>query len=163
MLLYVGLLVFYNERMIAMLDTPMVLIWGIVLVGTLILEIMTVQMVSIWFSCSSLCSLILACIGAPRWAQTLVFAAMTAFLLIMTRPVVKKLKKTPSRTNADLNIGKSAVITQAVHNELSEGRAVIGGVSWIAVSADGSPIESGEVVKVMDIDGAKLIVSKNAS
>lgn len=143
------------------MDYTMLIIWGAVLILSVIAEIITTQMISIWFSFASLVSLVLACFNAPRWAQFCVFVAMTALLLILTRPVVKKLKKQYVRTNADMNIGKTAVITEAVHNELSLGRATIGGVSWKAVSLNGEVIEKDEIVTIQDIDGAKLIVSKN--
>ena len=142
------------------MDLFMVLAWGLVLIAGIVIEVLTVQFVSIWFACSSLMSMILAGIGAPRWAQLLVFVAVTAILLLLTRPLVRKLRGGYVRTNVDMNVGKTAVVTEDIKNELSLGRATIGGVSWKAVSEDGSPIHSGEVVIVKDIDGAKLIVSK---
>ncbi len=142
------------------MDYAMLIVWGAVMVVTIVAEIATTQMISIWFSCASLVSLVLACFNAPRWAQFCVFVAMTALLLILTRPVVKKLKKQYVRTNADMNIGKTAIVTETIHNELSQGRATIGGVSWKAVSADGNVIEKDETVTIQDIEGAKLIVSR---
>lgn len=138
----------------------MLIVWGAVMVVTIIAEVATTQMISIWFSCASLVSLVLACFNAPRWAQFCVFVAMTALLLILTRPIVKKLKKQYVRTNADMNIDKTAIVTETIHNELSQGRATIGGVSWKAVSADGNVIEKDETVTIQDIEGAKLIVSR---
>lgn len=142
------------------MDVLMLVTWGTVLIATVIIEIVTVQFVSIWFSCASLVSMVLAGLGAPFWAQLTVFAAVTALLLILTRPLVQRLRGSYVRTNADLNIGRTAVITESIRNELSKGRATVGGVSWIAVSEDGSPIDEGEVVVIKSIDGAKLIVAK---
>ena len=142
------------------MDYAMLIVWGAVMVVTIIAEVATTQMISIWFSCASLVSLVLACFNAPRWAQFCVFVALTALLLILTRPIVKKLKKQYVRTNADMNIGKTAIVTETIHNELSQGRATIGGVSWKAVSADGNVIEKDETVTIQDIEGAKLIVSR---
>ncbi len=139
----------------------MLIVWGAVLILTIAAEIITTQMISIWFSCASLASLVLACFNAPRWAQFCVFVAMTALLLILTRPIVKKLKKQYVRTNVDMNIGRTAVVTEDIRNELSSGRAEIGGVSWKAVSLNGEVIEKDEIVTIQDIDGAKLVVSKN--
>ena len=142
------------------MDYAMLIVWGTVMVVTIVAEIATTQMISIWFSCASLVSLVLACFNAPRWAQFCVFVAMTALLLILTRPIVKKLKKQYVGTNADMNIGKTAIVTETIHNELSQGRATIGGVSWKAVSADGNVIEKDETVTIQDIEGAKLVVSR---
>lgn len=143
------------------MDLFMVLAWGLVLIAGVVIEVLTVQFVSIWFSCASLVSLVLAGIGAPRWAQLLVFCAITAILLLLTRPLVHRFRGGYVRTNVDLNVGKTAVVTEEIKNELSQGRATVGGVSWKAVSEDGSPIPSGEVVVIKDIDGAKLIVAKS--
>ncbi len=134
--------------------------WCFVLIAAVITELMTVQFVSIWFACAAFVSLLLAGFGAPLWAQLSAFCAVSVLLLIVTRPIVRKIRGGYVRTNADLNIGKTAVITERVDNSLSKGRAKVGGVSWIAVSEDGSNIEEGEVVVIKDIDGAKLIVSR---
>lgn len=142
-------------------NVTMVLIWGAVLLLAVVVEIATVQFVSIWFAFSSLICLIIAACGAPVWAQLLVFILATAVLLILTRPVVKRLRGSFVRTNYDMNIGKTAVVTEDIENDFSRGRAVIGGVSWKAVSEDGSVIKSGDTVTVKDVDGAKLVVSKN--
>ena len=142
------------------MDILMIFAWGIVLIAGVVIEVITVQFVSIWFAAASLFSIVLAGFGAPRWAQAAVFVAVTAILLILTRPLVNKLRGRFVRTNVDMNIGKTAVITEAVRNEISAGRATIGGVSWMAVSEDGSQIEPGEVVVIKDIDGAKLIVAR---
>lgn len=143
-----------------LMDYGMIFIWGVVLIGTVAFELVTTQMVSIWFACASVPALLLACFNAPRAAQIAVFIAMSVLLLILTKPLVKKLKKQPERTNVDMNIGKTAVVTETIHNELSKGRATIGGVSWMAASCDGSVIEKDEIAMITAIDGAKLIVKK---
>ena len=142
------------------MDVMMIAAWIAVLIVGIVVEVITVQFVSIWFAAASLVPLILAGMGAPRWVQFAVFAAVTAILLILTRPIVQKLRGGFVRTNADLNIGKTAIVTEAVDNDSSKGRAKIGGVSWKAVSADGTDIPEGEIVVVKDIDGTKLIVAK---
>ena len=141
------------------MDYVMVVLWGVVLIVAIIAEVLTTQMVSIWFAIASLFSLILACINAPLWAQVSVFAAVTALLLILTKPFVKKIQGKPAKTNADINIGKTAVVTEDIDNTRATGRATIAGVSWMARSIDGSEIIKDSVVTVEDIDGAKLIVS----
>lgn len=141
------------------MDYVMVVLWGIVLVVAIIAEVSTVQMVSIWFAVASLVSLILACLNAPLWAQVAVFAAVTALLLIFTKPFVRKILGKRSRTNVDINLGKTAVVTEEINNARSTGRATIAGVSWMARSLDGSEIAKDSIVVVEDIDGAKLIVS----
>lgn len=142
------------------MDYAMIVFWSIVLVATLVVELATSQMVSIWFSCASVIPIVLACFDAPEWVQICAFVAMSVLLLILTRPFVKKVKKQPERTNIDMIIGTDAIVTETIHNELSKGRVMVSGVSWKALSRDGSVIEKGQTVKIMAIDSAKLIVSK---
>ncbi len=142
------------------MDAFMIVLWGVIIIAGIIVELMTVQFVSIWFSLASVVSLVLAGIGAPLWAQLSVFIAVTALLLILTRPLVIRLRGGLVRTNADLNIGKTAIVTEDIDNERSRGRATVGGVSWMAISEDGSTILTGESVVIKDIAGAKLIVAK---
>lgn len=142
------------------MDAFMIVLWGVIIIAGIIVELMTVQFVSIWFSLASVVSLVLAGIGAPLWAQLSVFIAVTALLLILTRPLVIRLRGGLVRTNADLNIGKTAIVTEDIDNERSKGRATVGGVSWMAISEDGSTILTGESVIIKDIAGAKLIVAK---
>ncbi|MBQ8623163.1 MAG: NfeD family protein [Oscillospiraceae bacterium] len=141
------------------MDSIMVVLWSVVLVVAIIAEISTVQMISIWFAVASLASLILACLNAPLWAQVAVFAAVVALLLILTKPFVRRIQGKHSKTNADINIGKTAVVTEDINNSRAKGRATVAGVSWMARSIDGSEIAKDSIVIIEDIDGAKLIVS----
>ncbi len=142
------------------MDKTMMLFWGILLAITVVTEILTVQMVSLWFAVGSLLSLILAWLGAPLWAQITVFLATTVLLLIFTKDIAKKIFKT-QKTNYELEIGKTATVTEEIDNDRQTGRATLSGVSWMARSADGSVIPADSIVTVMEIDGAKLIVKAN--
>ena len=81
-------------------------------------------------------------------------------LLIATRPLVRKMQGEKYHTNFELDIGKTAVVTERIDNELGEGRVKLDGTNWAARSSDGSVIEQGSVVTVQEVDGAKLIVAK---
>ena len=63
-------------------------------------------------------------------------------------------------TNYELDIGKTAVVTEDINNDLSVGRVKLNGVNWEARSEDGSTISAGAIVTVKEISGSKLIVSK---
>lgn len=145
------------------MDNIMVVLWGIVLIVAIIAEVATVQLVSIWFAIASLVSLCLAALGAGLWAQVAVFVAVAALLLIFTKPFVKSLQGEHSRTNADINIGSTAVVTEDINNSRSTGRATVAGVSWMARSIDGSDIPKDSIVIIEDIDGARLIVSAQSN
>ncbi len=139
------------------MDKTMMIFWGILLAFTVVVEICTVQAVSIWFAAAALVSLLLALLGAPVWAQITVFIAVTILLLIFTKDIAKRIFRT-QKTNTDLDIGKTATVTEDIDNERQTGRATLSGVSWMARSASGDTIPAGSIVIVEAIDSAKLIV-----
>lgn len=141
------------------MDNVMVIVWGAILIVSIIVEALTVQLVSLWFAVASILSMLLAYLGTPIWVQTCVFIAVTVILIIVTKPLVKKLQRKPARTNADINIGKTAIVTEEINNQSGTGRATISGVSWMARSLDGNVIPKDSIVKIVDIDSAKLIVT----
>lgn len=137
----------------------MPVIWLIVIILASAVEMMTTQLVSVWFAAGGLGALIACGLSAPLPVQFLVFVLVSALMLAFTRPVVKRaltVKKT--NTNVDRYIGKTAVVTVAVNNVVGTGQVNVLGSIWTARSADGSVIPLGSHVLVEAIDGVKLIV-----
>lgn len=132
--------------------------WIIALVVFIVAELATVQFISIWFAIGAIASLICAAFGAPLWVQLIVFLAVSAVLVICTRPFVKKFQKKIVPTNADLDIGRTCVVTEEIDNDKGLGRVKLDGVFWAARSESGEIIPEGTVVTVKKADGTKLIV-----
>lgn len=134
-------------------------IWSAAFLLFVVAEAFTAQLVSIWFIVGSITAFFAALFGAPVWAQLLIFAAVSVLSLFLLRPLVKK-KATPRSvpTNADMAVGRVAVVTQEIRNDYAEGRVVLDGQSWSARSYDGRVFLEGERVRVLSIDGVKLIV-----
>ncbi len=133
--------------------------WLILLVAAILIEAATTTLVSIWFGAGALAALIAQLLGAPLWLQWVIFSVFTAVLLIFTRPIVKKLmpnKFTP--TNADLHVGKTAVVIEEINGDLGTGRVRLNGVDWKAVNDSGEIIAADTVVTVAEVRGAKLAV-----
>jgi membrane protein implicated in regulation of membrane protease activity len=140
---------------------PAIIVWLIILVVAAVVEISTVQLISIWFSFGALVALITASVGASTRAQLAFFLVAAFVLLIFTRPLAKKLLiKAPKRTNADRAIGQTAVVTKKIENDLAVGEAEVFGQLWSARSRDGESIQPGEKVTVLSIEGVKLIVER---
>ena len=133
--------------------------WGVVMGVLVVVEALTVGLVCIWFACGALVALIAAVLGAPLWLQALLFLAVSAVALYAMRPVARKYIA-PNRvaTNADRNIGKTAVVIETIDNVRGTGRVMIGSVDWTARSADGSIIEKDALVRVLKIEGVKVCV-----
>ena len=93
-------------------------------------------------------------------AQLLIFVVSSAVLLIATRPLARKVRRDTVPTNYELDIGKTATVIEDIDNTLNKGRVKLDGTDWAARSADGRPIENGSPVQVVQVSGAKLIVSQ---
>ena len=90
---------------------PALIFWGAVFVIMLIAEITTMQFVTIWFAAGAVGAFIAAMFELSFTVQMIIFVALSVLLLLITRPVFAKLRvKQQPRTNADLNIGETAVV-----------------------------------------------------
>ena len=93
--------------------------------------------------------------------QIAIFIAASALALVFTRPFFKRvLRVGHTPTNADMLIGSEAAVVAEIDNIAERGRVRAGGLDWEARSADGSKIEKGAVVKVLELRGVTLIVEK---
>ena len=133
--------------------------WGIIFVAALIAEIASMQLVSIWFAVGAAGSFVAALAGLGFPAQLGIFVLVSVILLLVTRPLLSKLRvRVQPRTNADLNIGESAVVIETVDPAHGTGRVKLGGVDWMAISETGSTIPAETIVLVTRVEGAKLYV-----
>lgn len=140
----------------------MLYFWIAVTVVFVIVEVATTQLVTIWFALGSVAALLACSLKAELYIQIIIFAVVSTLALVLTRPLVRKMNsKEFSPTNADMNIGKEATVTERIDNLAGKGRVNVNGTEWTARSADGSVIEQDTIVKVEKIDGVKLIVSSD--
>ncbi len=138
----------------------MIAVWLAAAAVFLIVEAVTTAMSSIWFVAGSLAALAAAALGAPIWAQALLFVTVSGLCFALLYPRLKDLlRKDRHPTNADMVIGQECVVTQRVDNLAGTGAVTVGGRTWTARSADGQPIEPGAVVTAVSIQGVKLMVS----
>lgn len=136
--------------------------WLIIFLVLLLIEIFTLGLTTIWFAIGAVAAIIAALAGAEVIVQVMLFIIVSFITLVLTRPIaVKYLRKNTLKTNVDELIGKTAVITKPIIDENNIGEAKIEGEIWLAKSADGEMIKEGESVKVVEVNGVKLIVKKS--
>ena len=136
----------------------MTLIWVIAFVGLLLVEFLTVGLVSIWFAVGALAALITSFITESVLIQTIVFVLVSIVTLVVTQPLIKKFKVTKFEpTNSDRVIGKIGEVTKEITPD-KYGEVVIFGTEWLAASDKKMPVGTKVVVK--EIEGNKLIVKK---
>lgn len=134
--------------------------WLSATVVFVIVEAVTVGLVSVWFAMGSLAALICALFQGPVWLQLLWFFVVSIITLLMTRPLVRRfLSGSVQATNADRNIGRTGIVTERIDNVRSSGAVKLDGIEWTARSLnDKTVIEMGTIVVVREIQGVKLLV-----
>jgi membrane protein implicated in regulation of membrane protease activity len=140
----------------------MPIIWAVLIVVGLLVEWMTCSLVTIWFIPAGLVSLILSFVQPQNvLLQITLFVLLSVFFFILSRTVFKKMmKKTGySRTNADRVISMIAVVTEPIDSIAGTGEVKVDGKRWSARMEDGKTAEIGARVRVLRIEGVKLICS----
>lgn len=136
----------------------MTMIWLIAFLGLLLVEFLTVGLVSIWFAVGALAAMITTFITDSIVVQAIVFVIVSVIALLITRPLMKKFKSVGFEpTNSDRVVGKIAEVTKDIKPN-QYGEVIIFGVEWMAVSDE--ELTVGDKVVVEKIEGAKLIVKK---
>ena len=137
------------------------IIWLAALVILLIAEALTCGLTTIWFAGGALAAFLAALAGGPLWLQIILFFAVSILLLIFTRPIaIKYMNKNVSKTNVDSLPGEKAVVIKTIDNLRGTGQAVVNGLEWSAKSKDETIIDEGKVVRIVAVEGVKLIVEE---
>lgn len=144
-------------------EMSMTTFWIIAMVVFLVIEAVTVGIVSVWFAIGALFAMVTAMLGANLWVQITVFLVASAIALYFTRPLVKKfVNNKVEPTNADMLIGKECRVVETIDNLSGTGAVYVDGKTWTARTVDEEIIPKGQLVKAERIEGVKLIVSKIA-
>lgn len=116
------------------------------------IEIFTTQLISIWFAISALINLFLISMHASLKWQLIQFIVTGTILLLIFRPLAKKLQpKFHPMNTADGMVGKTGTI-------LNNQRVKVDGQSWKYV-AD-AEVDVGNLVQVVALNGVTLKVQK---
>lgn len=137
-----------------------VFVWAALIVLFVIIELTTVQLVSIWLAAGAVATM-LFCIftDVGLFGQLVIFTVTSGVCLAITFPFLRKrLNQGYTATNSELDIGRPATVIEMIDPDRNSGRVTLNGVDWRAASADGSIIPAGSIVTVTEIKGTKLIV-----
>lgn len=137
----------------------MLVLWIILTILFLVIELITVGMVSIWFMAGALVALVTASLGAPLWLQIVLFIAVSVICFAILYPKLKNsVVKRSQATNADMVFGKTCVVTQRIDNIAGTGAVSVDGKVWTARTVNGEVAEEGTLVQAEEIQGVKLLV-----
>ena len=140
----------------------MIFVWLGLTIVFAVLEAATAQLTTIWFAIGSVAALTPASCGVESsTVQCVVFVAVSLITLIATRPFVKKLlHKRVQPTNADRYIGETGVTLVEINNVQGTGEVKVQGNVWTARTENDAVIPEGANVRVLRIEGVKVIVEQ---
>ena len=136
--------------------------WLIAMVALMAVEAAVPGLISIWFAIGALAALISAMFHAPLWLQIVWFVLVSILSLALTRPLVRKyVNSRTTPTNADMGIGKDAIVTEEIDNLHGKGAVTLDGKIWTArMEQEEQRAVPGEIVRILRIEGVKLIVER---
>lgn len=134
------------------------LIWLIVGILLVVAEVLSGDFVLVMLGAAALAAAGVSALGAADLVSVLVFAASSVGLIVGARPLVKKRLQLGSgiRMHHEALLGGRAVALSRVDEH--GGQVKIGGDTWSARTLDGSVVEEGEAVTVVEISGATAVV-----
>lgn len=133
-------------------------IWlGLIITLTLI-ELLTANLVTVWYIASAILALILSIFIDNYLIQFSVFVIVGTILLFTTRDhLMKLLVKKKEKTNLDRVVGMTGVVTEEISKN-KPGEVKVDGKKWTAISNKKIKVDS--IVKILEIDGVKLKVEE---
>lgn len=135
-------------------------IWVGVIALSLIIEFVTLELVSVWFIFGGIVSLILQVCGVGYEIQIAAFIVVSIGLMLGLRKITLKwLTKNSVKTNTDALVGKSFELIDPITKN-TNGSIKINGVVWSATTEDKTSIKSGVEVVITEIRGNTVIVAK---
>ena len=132
--------------------------WLIFFIILVIIELITVNLVTIWFALGALITSLVSLYTTDTVILLAFFVITSLLLLILTKPVVKKLKvKKVVDTNLDQVIGKTGIVSVPIEKD-KIGEVKVLGKTWSAYSD--KEISKDKKVKILSISGVKLKVEE---
>ena len=136
-------------------------LWILACVVLVLIELITpTALVTIWFGVGCVVGAILCYFEFNIWVQLFSFLFVSILCILVIRPLATKyLRGNLIATNADRCIGEIGLVVSDISAQ-SWGQVKVNGTLWHAVSVNHKLIEANKEVKIMAIEGVKLIVKE---
>ena len=136
----------------------MVFVWIAISIGALLIELLTPSaLISIWFAVGGVIGAVASLVHLPVEVQIACFAIVSIVSMLIVRPIASRYLR--GNTVADRFLGENAEVIQMIKKN-EWGQVKVNNTIWHAVSIDGEEIEEHAMVKVLAIEGAKLLVRR---
>ena len=138
----------------------MIPIWLGIIIAAIVIEVITVDLVSVWFAAGGIIALILCLLGINQSIQIAAFIIIAIITAVVVRPIAKKyMRGNIERTNFDRVIGKHGLITKSSTAD-TKGEVKVMSTLWLASSIDNTTINEGDYCEILAVEGAHLVVKK---
>lgn len=136
-----------------------IVLWLAVVIIAIIIEIETVQLVSVWFAASGLIAMVLAAFNCSMEIQIIIFVLLTTILFLCSRPLIKKINKAKAdNSTVESMIGEEVLVVKEIKvGEIGEVKARYDRYSAIA-PFENSDIPINSICIIKEIRGNKVIV-----
>lgn len=139
----------------------MALVWIAVALLFAVVEVATVSLFAAFLSAGAVAAAVVAFVGFPPLFQAIAFAAMSLLGIVLVRPWLmrhmRRRRTAETVSGAESMIGETAVVVRTVQPH-ERGHVRIMGENWPALARDGAELDQGRTVRIVDIEGATLIV-----
>ena len=133
-------------------------IWLMVVILLTIVEVITVNLTTIWFVISGIITIFVSMITDNFAYQLGTFTVLGIILLLTTKSFLqKRLSIIKEATNLDRVVGMDGVVTIPISKKQS-GEVKVDGKLWTALSNE--ELSKGDLIQVIKMDGVKLHVRK---
>lgn len=145
-----------------MFGLPIWAIWLILCGIFLLIEIFNFSFLLIWPGIGSFLAFIANILGASIEIQIAVFAISTTLMILFMKPLVQKLfKSKDTKMNNNAIIGKKGIVIKEINTLNETGQVKVAGELWSAITLDNKNIDINENVRVIKVEGVKLVVTKD--
>lgn len=132
-------------------------IWLSIAIILAIIEMATVNLVSIWYIISSIIAMLVSLFTDNIVIQVSVFVLGGTLLLILTKDAIKKILPEKTKTNIDRIIGMEGIVIEKITKK-TPGVVKVDGKHWTAISD--TEIKENATVEILEINSTKLKVKK---
>lgn len=125
-----------------------------------IAEIITLGFLVFWLGVGALLAMVVSFFIDNLIIQATVFVVSSAILILATKPFVDKFinNKKSVKTNVYSLIDQEGLVTQDINLIEATGQVNVNGEVWSATCKGNSTIPQGTTVKVLKVNGVKLLV-----
>ena len=113
-----------------------IIFWFIVLAALVAIEVVTADLLTIWFMPAAVVCIVLAALKVSFPIQIIVFFVLSAIFVVLYKKVLKKyiVSKKNQKTNVDLIVEETGVVQEEINNLAATGLVKVKAQMWTARS-----------------------------